>query len=386
MGNDILKTEKVTMNIFEICAQFGINIVAKKVISKGLINSSWEVTDKTGKTYVVQGINHNVFKDVDGLMDNITRVTDHIRRKVEQEGGDKSREVLELIPCVQTDKNYIKTEDNEYYRVYRCITSATTYDEASTQLLYQAGRGFGKFQKQLSDFPAETLSESIPNFHNTVKRFEAFEEKLKNVDSQTFYKAKDTIFQILKGYEYSKKIMEPLESGEIPTRVVHNDTKLNNVMLDNNTHKAVCVIDLDTIMPGSLLFDYGDAIRYCANTGAEDELNLKNVKVDPQKFMAFTHGFLKETYSSVTPKELELMSVAPTVLTYELALRFLTDYLDGNKYFKCDPARPEHNLERAKAQLKLFDEFKANEKNMSKSIHKIYDMCKNTESTKSHLK
>ena len=139
-------------------------------------------------------------------------------------------------------------------------------------------------------------------------------------------------------------------------------------------------------MPGSLLFDYGDAIRYCANTGAEDEQDLSQVHLDPQKFMAFTHGFLQETHSSITPKELDLMAVAPAVLTYELALRFLTDYLDGNKYFKCDPARPEHNLERARAQLKLLDEFKINEKNMNKSIHQIFDMCEKSDTKiKSHF-
>lgn len=384
MESNINNGEK-GMNIFDICSQFGITAVAKKVISKGLINSSWEVTDKAGKTYIVQGINNNVFKDVDGLMDNITRVTNHIREKVLLEGGDTSREVLELIPNVDTGKNYINVNNKEYYRIYKCITNATTYDEANMQLLYQAGIGFGKFQKQLDDFPAESLTESIPNFHNTPKRFEAFEKKLEEVDFKTYSKAKAEIIKALKGYEYAKKIMEPLENGEIPTRVVHNDTKLNNVMLDNTTHKAVCVIDLDTIMPGSLLFDYGDAIRYCSNTGAEDEQDLSQVHLDPQKFMAFTHGFLQETHSSITTRELDLMAVAPAVLTYELALRFLTDYLDGNKYFKCDPARPEHNLERARAQLKLLDEFKANEKNMNKSIHHIFDMCeKNDTRIKGH--
>ena len=362
------------MNVFEICKHFGITPVASKVISKGLINTSWEVADNNKNSYVVQGINTYVFKDVDGLMDNIARVTEHIRHKVEQEGGDVEREVLSLIPSDDTGLNYwVSPKDEGVYRVYKCITNASTYDEANTQLLFQAGVGFGKFQRQLSDFDAASLKESIPDFHNTIARYAAFREQLQSINFSTYKKAREEITQAIRLKEYASKIMEPLLSGKIPTRVVHNDTKLNNVMLDDSTHKSVCVIDLDTIMPGSILFDYGDAIRYCANTGAEDELNMDNIKLDPKKFMSFTHGFLSETASTITKEELDLMSNAPIVLTYELGLRFLTDYLNGNKYFKCDPARPDHNLERARAQFKLCNEFVKHEPDMNRSIHDIYN-------------
>jgi len=365
------------MNIFKICAQFGIDALRSQVISKGLINNSWKITAIDGEAYIVQSINTNVFKNIDELMSNISKVTTHIKEKVESSGGDTSREVLQLIPCLGDEKKlYFKSEDdNQYFRVYKCIDNANTYDDASLQLLYQAGVGFGKFQQQLSDFPSDTLYESIPDFHNTIKRFETFEEKLDNLSFEEYTKARKEIIKTLKGYEYARKIMEPLSKKEIPQRVVHNDTKLNNVMLDDTDHHAVCVIDLDTIMPGSLLFDYGDAIRFCANTGAEDDQNLENVGIAPKKFVAFTHGFLSQTAERLTEKELSLMSIAPLVITYELSLRFLTDYLDGNTYFKTDPARPDHNLERARAQLKLFDEFKKHEPEMNRSINDIYKLC-----------
>lgn len=367
------------MNIFQICKYFNITAKGNKVISKGLINNSWEVVDKSGDTYIVQEINANVFKNVDALMDNISRVTDHIRKQVEAEGGDVNREVLTLIPTNALDKNgkpkYYYTNGKQYYRAYKCIENATTYDQADDDLLFQAGVGFGKFQRMLSDFPADTLHESIKDFHNTPARYNTFEKKLDNLNFEFYHKAGKEIRAVLKGFEYVDKIMQPLRDKEIPTRVVHNDTKLNNVMLDNNTHEAVCVIDLDTIMPGSILFDYGDAIRYCVNTGAEDDPDLNNIGIDMKKFNSFTRGFLSQTASTLTPKELELMKSAPAVMTLELAIRFLSDYLDGNKYFKCDPNRPDHNLDRTKAQLKLYEEFRKHEKDMDKSIQKIYNEC-----------
>lgn len=367
------------MNIFEICSKFKIRAVATKVIKKGIINNSWEVTDENGETYIVQEINSNIFKDINKLMDNIDRVTTHIKKKLEQNGGNIHREVLNIIPC--EDKKFYSIQDENgsihYYRAYNFIKNARTYDEADETLLYQAGIGFGKFQSYLADFDAVSLYESIPDFHNTIKRFQDFEKVLDDINFDMYKKSSLEIRELLKYYKYADVIMKPLTNGDIPKRVVHNDTKLNNVMLDNNTYEAVCVIDLDTIMPGSLLFDYGDAIRYCANKGSEDDVNLDNVKFDFNKFVAFTYGFMEETYQSLTPNELKLMCKAPLVLTYELALRFLTDYLNGNIYFKCDPTRKDHNLERARAQLKLLKEFEQNEDKMNTAIYNIYHKCLN---------
>lgn len=369
------------MNFSEICKHFDIEARTAKIISKGLINKSWQITDTSGKKYVVQGINTHTFKDVEGLMSNISNVTEHIKKKIIENGGDEEREVLSIIKA-NDGKTYWGDDKNGYYRIYNCITEASTYDEANYSILFEAGRGFGRFQKLLSDFPADKLIESIPDFHNTPKRYDAFLKQLSDTEDHNCFKAIKEIYSIIDNEAYGHIITDALASKKIPMRVVHNDTKLNNVMIDDNTHKAVCVVDLDTIMPGSLLYDYGDAIRFCANSGCEDDRDLDKVKIDTRKFMAFTHGFLSETVDSITQEELDLMCKAPAVLSYELAMRFLTDYLDGNKYFKCDPDRPLHNLERAQSQLKLFGEFKAHEKDMDRAIKRIYSMCKSQNKNK----
>ena len=348
------------MNSFKICAQFGIDVVAKKDIVKGLINNTSLITAKDGKRYILQEINADIFKNVDQLMENIERVTDHIRRKSTLERS----ETTTLNPVKTNGKSYIVMTDEDgkprYYRMYQYIDNASSFDQASEELLYQAGVGFGDFQRQLADFPAEQLHETIPDFHNTRARFQqfldAYEFATTSGDPMSVYKAKKEIKFALDNQDYSGIIVDALADKRIPYRVVHNDTKLNNVMLDNNTHAPVCVIDLDTIMPGSLLYDYGDAIRYGANATVEDDRNLENVRIDLGKFKAFTEGFLKKTAHSLTNAELELMPQAPIVLTYELGLRFLADYLNGNQYFRCDSSRPDHNLERTRAQFTLMQD------------------------------
>ena len=365
------------MNSFNICSKFGLEIIAKKDITKGLINNTSLVTDRFGKKYILQEINHHVFKDVEGLMNNIDLVTEHIKKKTEQESSVCS--TLSVIKT-PTHRNYVMTTDESgkphYYRVYSYIDNASSYDEANEELLYQAGVGFGKFQRQLTDFPATKLVETIPHFHDTVSRFEDYMKSLNVVVNRRDYErveiAKDAIQFAYKNKKLASVIMDPLTKREIPLRVVHNDTKLNNVMLDNTTHEPVCVIDLDTIMPGSLLFDYGDAIRYGCNSGQEDDANLNNIQLDLKKFQAFTNGFLKETCESITKKELALLPMAPVVLAYELGLRFLTDYLDGNKYFKCDSSRPLHNLDRATAQFKLAEDTLSKQKQMTDIIQTVY--------------
>ena len=360
------------MTITELCNEFGIDPIAIKTVEKGVINNSSLIMDKDQKRYILQEINHNVFKDVAGVMENIVAVTNHIRKKTIQNGGDIERCTLSLKT---TKNNQYYTSFNDannnphFFRIYDFIENASTYDEADESLLFEAGVGFGKFQKDLADFPAETLKESIKDFHNTQSRFENFNALIKKMELEKRYSELNEAYNEIQyakafGIKYANAIMQPLKEGTIPTRVVHNDTKLNNVMLDDNTHKAVCAIDLDTIMPGSMLFDYGDAIRYCSNTGAEDDINLKNVSMNFNKFKAFTKGYLSQTADSITPQELDLLPISPIVIAYELGLRFLTDYLDGNKYFKCDSSRPQHNLERTRAQFTL----------MQDMINKLPDM------------
>lgn len=372
------------MNTFNICANFGIETITAKEIKTGIINDTFVVTGKNGKKYILQEINNNVFKNVDGLMNNIEKVTNYLKEKIAKEGGDSKRETLTLIKNINTDKPYFKIKDDNgvehFFRMYEYIDNASTYDEASEQYLFEAGKGFGKFQRQLDGFDASELIESIPNFHNTRKRLEAFLSSLDNAykqkDSDYISDAYSCIKYALIHADISNVIMDGLETGKIPTRVVHNDTKLNNVMLDNDNHQALCVIDLDTIMPGTMLFDYGDAIRSGANAGLEDDINLKDVYLDKSKFEAYTKGFVSEIATIMTPEELNLLAKAPIVLTYELGLRFLTDYLDGNKYFKCDLTRPKHNLERAKAQFTLTQDLIKNYSYMNQFINEIYNEYK----------
>lgn len=373
------------MNTFDICANFGIGVTKAQEIKTGIINNTFVVTDTTGKRYILQEINSNVFKNVDGLMNNIESVTTFLKNKIEKDGGDPNRETLTVKENINNGKGYLEVVDanrnKHYFRLYDCIENACTYDEASEKYLREAGKGFGKFQRQLNDFDSSKLVESIPDFHNTRKRLETFlhslDESYKTKDSEYLGRAYSSIKFALKNANISNEIMDALQTEKIPTRVVHNDTKLNNVMLDTETDTALCVIDLDTIMPGSMLFDYGDAIRYSANAGLEDDVNLDNVYLDKSKFKAFTEGFLSEVAPIITQEELDMLAKAPIVLTYELGLRFLTDYLDGNKYFKCDNARPEHNLERTKAQFKLTKDLIKNYSYMNDYIQTVYKNCSN---------
>lgn len=364
------------MNLDKICKKFGIEKIAHKVIEKGLINSTFLITDKNGQ-YILQEINNNVFKDIDKLMSNIEKVTNHIQQKIDSEEKSATEKTLNFLKT-STGKTYTKVVDesgnNHYYRMYHYIDDVSSYDEANEELLFQAGVGFGRFQRRLADFPAKQLFESIPDFHNTPIRFKNFTDKLSECDnSELLNKAYPEITFALHNKNYANIIMDALNNHQIPLRVVHNDTKLNNVMLDKDTNQPVCIIDLDTIMPGSLLFDYGDAIRYSANAGLEDDINLKNVKLDINKFKSFTNGFLKETANHLTKKEVELLPFAPIVIAYELGTRFLTDYLTGSKYFRCDSTRPDHNLERTRAQYKLMSDMIKQIPNMKRIVNNLYN-------------
>ena len=362
------------MDLFELCAKFGIDATFVKAIDTGIINKTFLVEDKDHKKFILQEINNYVFSNVDELMNNIERVSNFINNKSYE--SDDSIQTLSIVKSEPVEYNYIHVFDEDYrehyFRMYNFIDNAVTFDQADTEHLYEAGVGFGNFQKQLDGFDAETLFETIPNFHNTPLRFEMFkhaQEKALSENPERLKKAEKEIEFANQNASISGIIVDALSSGEIPVRVVHNDTKLNNVMFDKDTGKAVAIIDLDTVMPGSLLYDYGDAIRFISNTAPEDERDLDKIGFDFEKFDAFTSGYLKETFGILTPKELELMPQAPLVLTYELGIRFLADYLEGDKYFVCDPSRPDHNLERAKAQFRLLEIMKTLDLNSSKQLN-----------------
>lgn len=308
--------------------------------------------DQNGHTvrYILQQINTQIFPDVDKLMENIVGVTSFLAKKIKAQGGNPDRETLQVVRTKEGG-SYYRTGD-EYYRMYQFVEGSASFDAASEPgIFYESGRAFGRFQQLLSDYPASTLHETIPDFHNTPKRFVAF---CNAVDADVCGRAasvKDEIAFIKERESQMSVLMRLLESGELPLRVVHNDTKLNNVLMDKETGKSLCVIDLDTVMPGASAFDFGDAIRFGANTAAEDEPDVSKVSLDIGLYEQYTSGYLSGCGGSLTSKELEMLPVGAKLMTLECGMRFLTDYLSGDTYFRIH--RERQNLDRCRTQLAL---------------------------------
>lgn len=337
----------------------------------GHINDTFLVRFKKEDTtipYILQRINHEIFKNPDELMQNITGVTEFLRAKITQNGGDVNRETLNVIPTKE-GQSYYKDSIGSYWRSYVFITETTCYDEVSNaELFYQCGYSFGKFQNLLSDYPAETLFETIPNFHHTPIRFGHF---IKAVEADVCGRAKDVAAEIdfvIRREGFANILTDKLASGALPLRVTHNDTKLNNSMFDNATQKAICIIDLDTVMPGLSVNDFGDSIRFGATTGAEDEPNLSKVNFDLEKFEAYTKGFLEGCGGNLTEEEINMLPIGAMTMTFECGMRFLTDYLSGDTYFKVH--RDGHNLDRARTQFKLVSDMEKHLDQMNEIVNK----------------
>lgn len=315
----------------------------------GHINSTYHVGNHG--EMLLQRINKNVFKCPENVMENIAKVTAFMREEIIKAGGDPERETLNVMPTID-GKDFYKTPDGEYYRMYRFIGDTVSYDLPECPKDFEnAGKGYGKFARLLDKFDINSLHVTIKDFHNTAKRYETF---LKTLEADAFHRAsevKDLIDFVIERASYTNVIMKELESGAIPYRVTHNDTKLNNILLDAKTKETVCVIDLDTVMPGSLLFDFGDAIRSGANHGQEDDQDLDNVYIDLELYEAFKKGYLSETECIMNEREKELLPFGAILMTFECGMRFLTDYLDGDNYFKTH--RDRHNVDRAASQFKL---------------------------------
>lgn len=321
----------------------------------GHINDTYKLSFKTENgllvNYILQRINHNVFKEPEKLMENIYNVTRYLRKRIIEIGGDPERETLNLIPTIGGGYFY-KSASGDYWRAYVFIGNAQTYQVVeSLSHFYNAGKAFGKFQNLLHDYPAETLHETIPDFHNTKKRFDTFVRSVEKDAVNRACTAKKEIEFILKREEETVILLNLLHEGKLPLKVTHNDTKFNNVMIDDKTGEGICVIDLDTVMPGLSLYDFGDAIRSGANPAEEDERDLSKICMDLNLYEHFTRGFLEATGQFLTPLEIEYLPFAAKIMTFECGIRFLTDYLDGDKYFKVH--REEHNLDRARTQLKM---------------------------------
>ena len=320
----------------------------------GHINDTYRLTYGTGKHYILQKMNRSIFTKPVELMENVSGVTAWLKKKIQENGGDVDRETLNLV-MTKDGLPYYVDEDGEYWRVYLFIENATCYDMVKDENdFYQSAVAFGHFQRLLADYPAETLHETIVNFHHTVDRLNKFKTA---VEKDICHRAADVekeIQFVLDRTELAHVLCDMQEQGKLPLRVTHNDTKLNNIMIDNATGKAVCVIDLDTVMPGLSVNDFGDSIRFGASTGAEDEKDLTKVSCDLHLYEVYVKGFIEGCGGALTETELDMLPMGAILMTFECGMRFLTDYLEGDTYFKT--AYPEHNLVRARTQFRLVDE------------------------------
>ena len=328
----------------------------------GHINETYLVVTASGHRYILQKINHRVFRDVAGLMENVAAVTEYLRGQ-----ASDPRAVMRLV---KTSENAAYLEyEGEFWRVYDFVEDSICLQQAETpEDFYESAVAFGSFQQQLKDFPAATLHETIPNFHNTADRYRIFKEA---VAADKAGRVKDVQAEIdfaLAREAEAGTLVRLLAEGKLPLRVTHNDTKLNNVMLDAQTRKALCVIDLDTVMPGLSLYDFGDSIRFGAASAEEDEQDLSKVEMRLDLFETYTKGFLGAC-PGLTELERELLPLGAKLMTLECGVRFLTDYLDGDHYFATH--RPGQNLDRARTQFKLVADMEAKWSQMHNIVQEV---------------
>ncbi len=340
----------------------------------GHINDTLKVTVKTAegeKRYVAQKVNRYVFKKPEEVMANMEKVTGYLKKLIVHEGGDPNRETLTIIPA-KDGKSYAYDADGELWRMLAFVDNTISKDLPDTpELMELSGAAFGKFQRQLADFPAAVLAETIPDFHNTPARFQ---QLIDAIEQDAAGRVKDVQDEIEFAMAYQANagvLIEACAMGDIPLRVTHNDTKLNNVLLDKDTGECVCVIDLDTVMPGLAAYDFGDAIRFGANTAVEDEQDLSKVQLDLDMFEGFARGFFREAGSTFSKREAALMPMGALLITLETGLRFLADHINGDKYFKIH--RENHNLDRARTQFTLVSRMEEKWGEMMNIIAKLYE-------------
>jgi len=328
-----------------------------------------ETSEKDKDNFILQRLNTNVFRKIPELQNNIERITSHIRKKLSRiNGSDLKRECLTLIPSGE-GSSWITDQKGNPWRLYIYIRDHRSYDRVdSPGIAYEAGKAIGRFQSQLADLPGEPLYETIPSFHDLGKRLDYFSEVLKEDPVKRAEGSKREIEFIRRRSEEMMIIQRLGMSGRIPVRITHNDTKLNNVLFDEND-KSICIIDLDTVMPGFFHSDFGDTIRTGANYAAEDERDLSLVRMDISLFRAFTEGYLSETKDILNPVEKEHLPMAPLVMTYEQAMRFLSDHIAGDIYYKIHHVN--HNLERARAQIRLLESMEEQFGDMKKIVEEI---------------
>lgn len=368
--------------ICRIAAQFQFegHLIQMAPYGNGHINDTYLLTYAIGRMgclrVILQRMNKNVFPKPVELMENIVNVTTFLHQKILANGGDPYRETLNVIPTLDGKSYYMESED-DYWRAYMFVGDAFCFDVVEQpEDFYESARAFGRFQCLLADFPVEKLHETIVDFHHTKKRFADF---LRAVDADAAGRASGVQKEIEFVLEREKDagfFTDLIRKNEIPIRVTHNDTKFNNIMIDSKTRKGICVIDLDTTMPGLAAYDFGDSIRFGANTGAEDETDLSKVGLNMALFDIYTKGFIEGCGGRLTGREIELLPMGAKIMTYECGMRFLMDYLQNDVYFKT--SRPEQNLDRARSQFQLVADMEAKWDRMQEVVRKYGNVMKNS--------
>ncbi|WP_346859820.1 aminoglycoside phosphotransferase family protein [uncultured Draconibacterium sp.] len=355
-------------DLIKIALQFQLDgtIDEVKPLGEGFINDTFIIKTKgDSPSYILQRKNKNIFSPIPAMMDNIEKVCQHIKNKVKQNGGDPLREAMTIIPAVDS-KLYWLDEEEEYWAVCLFIEDTIAYEAAKTpDLAFAGGKGIGKFQSLVSDLK-EPLVNILPGFHDIRYRIKQWDEILAKDPLGRKAMVSDEIAWIENRKEDMLNFWKLVENGTIPTRISHNDTKINNILFDKKGD-VLCVIDLDTVLSSTVLNDFGDAMRTYTNTGAEDEVDLSKVSMDLEIFRAFTKGYLEETAWFLTPKEFEYLAFSAKYITYEQVLRFLMDYIDGDNYYKTKSK--EHNLVRTRAQYKLLQSMEEQFEEMNKIVN-----------------
>jgi len=359
----------------EISRKFQIygEILHAETLKIGHINETYTATYDQGGTrvrYIRQQINGHVFKNPAGVMKNVMRVTTHLRKKLEAGNPrDLTRRSLVVIPT-RDGKSYYQNGDSEVWRTFVFVEGVETYEAVqSPAQAFQAGRAFGEFQSLLVDLPGERLIETIPDFHNTRKRFSALQYAVQKDHYNRAKDAKPEIEFALGREKIVDVILEAMAKGRIPERVTHNDTKFNNVMLDVLTGEAMCIVDLDTVMPGCALYDFGDMVRTTTSPTLEDEPDLSKVRMQMPMFKKLAEGYLSTAGRFLTKAEKAHIAFSGKLITFEIGIRFLTDYLSGDSYFRIH--RPAHNLDRCRTQFKLVDSIERQENAMQSYADKL---------------
>lgn len=347
---------------------FKDDVIDIKPFGNGNINKTFLVRTNSKVKYILQEINTKVFKKPEEVMKNIELVTNHIKNIHHINGINSDNAVLEIFYTL--DNESFVSIDKHYWRAYKYVSNSMTYETTEDpELFKQVGIAIGAFQNFLTGFDPNKLFVTIPDFHDTPKRYEALRKAIDIDNYDRAINVYNEIKFIVNRKDKLSIVTDALEKKEIPLRVTHNDTKLNNIMIDKDSKKAVCVIDLDTVMPGSALYDFGDAVRIGASTAKEDEKDVSKIHLNIELFEAFAQGFLDQTLDILTPLEVDLLVDSVWLITMEITMRFLTDYLENDQYFKTDYA--EHNIIRARAQMKLVEEIEKHYEEMKMIIKKL---------------